>query len=148
MINVLAQLFWFSGNKYFNYPMFREWKYRKVVRIASETETVLKTIIPAIQEWFPAGRYVMQKEGKTRYSSLKTDTGWQVDIMTYEQDAKQFESATLGLAWMDEPPPAKLWGATVSRLRLGGQLILTATPLTNAAWLYDTLYTNPTAEHI
>ena len=57
--------------------------------------------------------------------------------MTYEQDPREFEGVTLSWAWFDEPPPEGIFKATVSRMRKGGIIIITATPLAGSAYLYD-----------
>ena len=67
--------------------------------------------------------------------------------MTYDQDPKEFESISVGLAWLDEPPPYKIYTACVSRLRLGrGIMIMTLTPLMNAGWIYDKVICNTDGE--
>lgn len=90
-----------------------------------------------LKHWFPVGRFTTSKEGKTYDKHWETDTGWEIDIMTYEQDVKEFESATVSVIWFDEPPPEPIFKACVSRLRKGGLIFITATPLTGSAWLYD-----------
>ena len=72
-----------------------------------------------------------------------TDTGFSFDIMTYDQAVKEFESATLGWAWFDEPPPFAIYKATVARMRLGGLIFITETPLTGSAWMFDNLVASP-----
>lgn len=57
--------------------------------------------------------------------------------MTYEQDPKEFEGVTLGWAWFDEPPPDAILKATIARMRRGGVIIITATPISGSAHLYD-----------
>jgi phage terminase large subunit-like protein len=82
---------------------------------------------------------VALKGGKTYVSQFRTDTGWVVDKMSYEQDAREWESATLGLAMFDEPPPRDKYGATVSRMRRGGKIGIFMTPLMQSAWIMDEL---------
>lgn len=69
-------------------------------------------------------------------------TDWEFDIMTYDQDPKEFEAVTLGWAWFDEPPPEAIYKATVARMRRGGIIWITATPLTGSAWMYDEILAN------
>ena len=61
--------------------------------------------------------------------------------MTYEQSVKEFESAPLGWCWFDEPPPLAIFKATVARMRMGGIIFITATPLMGSAWMYDHIMT-------
>lgn len=149
--NLLANLFWPNGNKYFQHEIFKDWPFPKKGRIVSDPTTVQETIIPTLKAVFPKGRYGVQKyetskDGKHYQYHWVTDTGWEFNIMSYEQDAKEFESATLGWFWFDEPPPQPIYKATIARLRLGGVGWITATPLTGSAWMYDEIITNPNNE--
>ena len=145
--NMLANLFWPVDNKFFQQKIFKDWPYPKRGRIISDPTTVTKTIIPTLKEVFPKGRFSVEKysttkQGKQFESSWKTDTGWEFDIMTYDQSVKEFESATLGWIWCDEPPPQLIYKASIARFRLGGVMWITATPLTGSAWMYDEIITN------
>jgi phage terminase large subunit-like protein len=111
-------------------------------RIVSDPTNIEKNLIPTLKEWFPKGRYKTSKAGKHFDSHWTTDTGFEFDIMSYEQDAKEFESATLGWAWFDEPPTEAIFKATVARMRKGGIIFISETPL-YAAWLYDHIIANP-----
>jgi phage terminase large subunit-like protein len=66
--------------------------------------------------------------------------------MTYDQSPKEFESATLGFVFFDEPPPEEIYKASIARLRKGGICGIFATPLMGSAWLYDEIVANPKAE--
>lgn len=135
---MLAHLFWNTGeNPYFTGGFFDEFPYKKKGRIVSDPTNVTKNIIPELKFWFPEGRYTTSKGNKTFESIFTTDTGWEFDVMTYEQDPREFEGVTLGWAWFDEPPPEPIFKAMVSRMRKGGIIIITATPLAGSAYLYD-----------
>jgi phage terminase large subunit-like protein len=136
-----------SKNPYFNYPLYKDFPYPKRGRIVSSATNIEKNIIPALKEWFPLGRYTTSKAGKHFDSSWKTDNDWEFDIMTYEQDPMEFEGATLGWAWFDEPPTEAIFKATVSRMRKGGIIFISETPLTGSAWLYDHIVANPDKEN-
>lgn len=142
--NIVAHLLWGkdSENPYFDYPLFKDFPFPKKGRIVSDPENLKINLIPTLKEWFPEGRYKAKKNGKQYESSWTTDTGWEFDIMSYEQDAKEFESATLGWIWFDEPPTEAIFKASVSRLRKGGIIFISETPLW-AAWLYDHVIANP-----
>jgi phage terminase large subunit-like protein len=136
--NILAHLFWNTGeNDFFEGKLFKEFPFSKKGRIISTPTNVTKNIIPELKTWFPKGKYKAHKVGKLFESQWETNTGWDFDIMTYEQDVTEFESTTLGWAWFDEPPPEAIFKATVSRMRKGGVIIIGATPLAGSAWLYD-----------
>ena len=100
--NILAHLFWNdTKNPYFQGKLFKDFPYLKRGRIVSSPTNVEKNIIPELKDWFPMGRYKTTKGNKKFESQWKTDTGWNFDIMTYEQDAMEFEGVTLGWAWFD-----------------------------------------------
>lgn len=137
-VNLLAHLFWNTGeNQYFNGELFKKWPHLKRGRIVSTPTSIEKNIIPEMKTWFPKGRYKTGKGNKKFESIWKTDTGWDFDLMTYEQDPMEFEGITLGWAWFDEPPPQAILKATISRMRKGGVVIIGATPLSGSAYLYD-----------
>jgi len=135
--NILANLFFGGNNTWFSGGLFDKWDFPKAARIVTESDLVEKNIVSQIRDWFPKGKYTSRKGGKHYESIFKTDTGWDLDIMTYDQDAKQFEGVTLGLAWLDEPPPEHVLKAIISRMRKGGVIIITATPISGSAHLYD-----------
>lgn len=136
--NIVAHiLFGNSGNKYFNHPLFDKFPYSKKGRIIADPATVKETIVPELEKWLPLDRYQARKASKDYACKWETDTGFSFDIMTYDQDIKEFESSTLGFAWFDEPPPLSIFKATVARMRRGGIIFITATPLTGSAWMYD-----------
>jgi len=137
--NIIAHfMYGQSGNKWFEgLELFDKFPFAKQGRIASDPTTIKETIVPELKKWLPYGRYKHDKAGKNYDSIWKTDTGWKFDLMTYEQSSKEYESATLGWAWFDEPPPFEIFKATVARMRTGGIIFITATPLTGSAWMYD-----------
>jgi len=142
--NILAHiLFGQSGNKYFELPLFNKWPYPRRGRIVSDPTTITQTLIPEIKKWLPPNRYRTSKSGKNYEYNWFTDTNFKFDVMTYEQDVSEFESATLGFAWFDEPPPLAIYKATVARMRKGGIIFITATPLMGSAWMYDSFVASP-----
>lgn len=137
--NIVAHIcFGKSGNEFFdNLEIVKNYKFPMRGRIVSDPTTVTQTIVPELKKWLPQGRYKTSKEGKNYEYKWITDTGFEFDVMTYEQGVKEFESSTLGWAWFDEPPPLAIFKATVARMRLGGIIFITATPLMGSAWMYD-----------
>lgn len=136
--NVLAHiLFPNSDNPWFTAPLYKNFPYKKRGRIVSTPTNISINIVPELKRWFPKGRYRTSKKGKQFESVFYTDTGWEIDLMTYEQDPMEFEGVTLGFIWCDEPPPQAIFKALISRLRTGGVMMITATPLAGSAYLYD-----------
>lgn len=140
--NILANLFWPCGNKFFQQPFILNWPYIKRGRIVSDPTNV-DGIIRELKKWFPAGRYKPHKGRKPYEANWKTDTGWEFDIMTYDQLPKEFEGANLGFVWFDEPPPESIYKACIARLRKGGLAFISATPLAGSEWMYDQIISNP-----
>lgn len=134
--NMFANILFPGGNNdYFSHDFYTDFPYPKKFRIVSNEKSIKQEIIPALKEWFPVGRYKTARRGLPFEAYWETDTGWIGDIMTYGQRVESFESVTLGLNWFDEPPPKDVFDATVFRMRLGGKIICTTVPLTDAASL-------------
>ena len=136
--NVIAHFAFESDNPYFEYPLFKKFPFPKKGRIVTDPKNTTG-VIDTLKEWLPKDRYNARKAGKNYESEWTTETGWKWDIMSYDQDPKEFEGPTLGFAWFDEPPPEAIFKATVARMRKGGVIFITATPLTGSAWMYDHL---------
>lgn len=140
--NILANLMFQTDNPWFRGSMFHNFPYRQKGRIITESALVDKNVVSELKFWFPQGKYETSKAGKHFESVWSIDGGmakggWDFDIMTYEQDPKEFEGVTLGWAWFDEPPPDAILKATIARMRRGGIIIITATPISGSAHLYD-----------
>lgn len=143
VVNLMANLIWPGRNSFFNQGIFKAWPYPKRIRYITDPELV-KDIGPFHQEvkkWWPQGQWVAEKASKNYFSQYKAGD-WVVDVLTFDQDVKQFEGGTLGLIVMDEPPPQSIYNACIGRLRLGGMLLVVMTPLTHAAWFYDQVVPN------
>lgn len=143
-VNALANIIWPipGGHKWVKGPLYQYWPHLKNIRIVSDPQ-VVESIIKEMKLWFPKGRYIFTKGRKSYDAYWRTDTGFSIDIMTYDQDPKDFESANLGLIWLDEPPPRSIYKACIARLRRGGLLFITATPIRGSEWMYDEIITNP-----
>jgi phage terminase large subunit-like protein len=57
--------------------------------------------------------------------------------MTYDTEPEQFAGPTLQWTWFDEPPPERIFGECMGRLRRGGLIIITMTPLYAGGWIFD-----------
>ena len=146
LVNLIAHMVFPVGNKYFQQPLLLDWPYPKRGRIVSDPTTIRETIVPALEEWLPKGKYQTWNRGKNYPAYWKLgDTGWSFDLMTYDQDPKEFESSTLGFCFFDEPPPQGIYKASIARLRKGGVCGIFATPLMGSAWMYDEIVANPRA---
>lgn len=144
MVCALAEMIWPTpgGHPWMKGPLFTNFPYLKKIRIISDPH-VVESIIKEMKIWFPRFRYATSKGRKSYEAYWKTDTGFDIDIMTYDQDPKEFEAATLGMIWFDEPPPKSIYKASIARLRRGGVIAITATPLRGSEWMYDEILANP-----
>lgn len=136
VINILANVIWGAKSKYFKYPRYESWTEPKKFWYVSEHTTLKETVRPELEKWFPRGRYNLITNSEYPIS-LTTDTGWQGDFKRYDQDPSKFESATLGMVIFDEPPPEAIYNACISRLRMGGIILMPLTPLFKAAFVKD-----------
>lgn len=150
LVNIVAHLSRPCGNEYFQQPLMLDWKYERRGRIISDTTTISSTIIPELKKWLPKGSWTSKKLGKQYESHFEiwNEKGekftW--ELMTYEQDPKQFESANLGIVLFDEPVPRHIYTASYARLKKGGICIIFATPLSSnigTAWMYEDIVANP-----
>lgn len=138
VVNLLGNIIFGPQNKYFDYPLFRDWPFPKRGRYITTTKAVeeIGPFNTEILRWWPKGKYEPLKGGKNYFSQYKAND-WVIDVMTIEQEVKEFESGTLGLAIKDEPCPKDIHAATTLRLRMGGLDLTIMTPLTDAGWFFD-----------
>jgi len=158
MLNILANLFWNGINVYpyamdmstgeefdgfYHQPLFKKgWppRWPKVVWVIAHIEGQ-KTILEQIQKWWPKDKYSYKefKDGKNATARIITSTGWLILFKTTNMEARAFESANVGIVWCDEPPKQWQFNACISRLRRGGIMVITATPIFEAGWFVDTI---------
>ena len=142
--NIITNICFGPQNDYFKKPLFEKFPYLKRGRIISDPTTIKEKIIPELKKWLPSNRfkehYATEKQGKFWESKWTTDTGFEIDIMSNEQDAKEFESTDLGFIWFDEPSRKDIYIASVARTRAGGIIFWTMTPLEYSAWIEEDLY--------
>jgi len=131
-------------NDWFNHPLFVNYPYMKRGRIISDPTTLKEKVVPELKKWFPSNRYNVKyetyKEGKSYEAKWITDTGFEINLMSNEQEPKEFESVDLGFCWFDEPSKKAIYMGTVARMRRGGTIFWTMTPLAYSAWIKDELY--------
>lgn len=136
-VNIVGNLIWGSQNDWFNNPTFKDFPRPSRGRIVSTHKNIKESIIPKLHEWFPKARYITRKEKQEYEAHWLTDTHSEFDIMTYDTDPEQFEGPTLHWVWFDEPPPYRIFGACISRLREGGIIFITMTPVYSGGWIFD-----------
>lgn len=150
--NIVANICFGTQNEYFKQPLFQKFPYLKRGRIISDPTTLKNKIVPELKKWFPSRRYDVKydtrKDGKNYESYWTTDTGFEFDLMSNEQDAKEFESVDLGWAMFDEPSKKDIYMGTVARMRRGGIIFWGMTPLSYSAWIKEDIYDKADGENI
>jgi len=123
----------FNHALYNNFPI--HWP-RRVWYVSNKDS--LQGIWEEFQKWIPRKYYIPSKGGKTYVSNVYfPGYKWLISFKTVDQDPETFESANISVVVFDEPPPLKLYRASIARLRTGGIVIIPATPLFSAAWFVD-----------
>lgn len=150
MVNVLGNIVLGAktDNPWFDKPLFRNFKFPHRGRIASSKKNVeeVGAIQTEIKNWFPEGSYKASRMGK-QYDSQYEVGDWVFDIMTYEQDVREFESATLGVMIFDEPPPLRILYACIARMRKGGIILIFMTPLDEGGIILEDLTSKDVLEY-
>lgn len=135
IMEIAKNIMWPCDEKWFAWwngdSVFKKWPYpEKSFRITGTPTAVADngSLMIELKKSWPRGRYNLDKNGKSYYSQISTDTGWLGDMMTYEQSREEYEGKTLSLVISDEPPKPTLMGAVMSRL-MQGLWIIGATPI-------------------
>lgn len=132
-VNIFKNVFWQDyQDEFFPHRVYRKWPFEsKQGRIIGTVKNTADDgpIRKEIMKWWPRSRFQADKLGKKYFSHYLTDTEWEFDVMTYEQEPDEFEGPLLSWTWCDEPPPEKLVGAITSRFMGGGIWLITATPI-------------------
>lgn len=141
LVNLLANIVWGPQNEWFDLPLFRKWPFPKRLRVGTEANNMDESgsIDTEVSTWFPKGRYHGLKGGKPWFTSYRTDQGFLIDKMSYQQEVREWEAATLGACFFSEPPSREIFSATVGRMRKGGLIGFFMTPLQHSAWIQDEL---------
>lgn len=129
-----------NENSYLNYPLFQNFPYPRRARIVSTPKNLeeIGAIQTEIKKWWPSGKYQAYRKGR-QFDSEFVAGSWIVDLMSFEQDVSEFESATLGLIVFDEPPPLKILYASIARMRKGGMILIFMTPLDTGGEILEDL---------
>lgn len=122
--------------------MFGEWPWDhaflnevpfKVLIIGQRWEEhIKKTLVPKLEEWWPANRELQTSKNSLGIKSewIDVKTGSVLHIMSNRQDSDAFESADYDLIIPDEPPTEKVHeAATRGLIDRGGRQLFTATLL-------------------
>lgn len=131
-------------------PILQAWKYPKRARIYSKPAELeeIGSLQTAIARLFPKGRYTASK-GRYGYPSVfKADTGWVLDLFSYERDEAEAAGPNIGLQAFNEPMPEPLWKEAMARSRSGGLILGGMTSLFDNPWIVDGLLTKADGKDI
>ena len=148
IVNILKNIFWPNDKKYFDYDHYNNWPYmdgdgtqnkRARIYCTPQNASDAGPIRTEMLKWWPGHgtKWDSTKNSKSYHCIYTTDTGWYIDIITYEQQASELEGPMISLHWCDEPPPAKFIGPIMSRSMKGQLLLLSQTPI--AAYFLDAI---------
>jgi phage terminase large subunit-like protein len=136
-VNMIGNMFYGPQNEWFETDFFRKFKRPSRGRIISEATTIEQKIVPELKKWLKAGTYVARKLNRPFESYWKLMDGTEFDLLTNDQDKKEFESVDLDWIWEDEPPRRDIHHSSIARLRFGGIVIITFTPLKSGHFIFD-----------
>lgn len=131
-------------------PTFSQWKYPKRARIYSKPAELeeIGSLQTAIARLFPKGRYEVSK-GRYSYPSVfRADTGWVLDLFSYERHESEAAGPNIGLQAFNEPPPEPLFKEAVARARAGGLILGGMTSLFDHPWIVDGLLNKADGKNI
>lgn len=99
----------------------------------------LRAMVP--QEALLGGAWEKAYDKQLRVLRFRPEIGSIFQFMTYEQEAKRMGGATLHRVHYDEEPPKRIRSENTMRImKLGGDEVLTMTPLEGFTWTYDEVY--------
>lgn len=136
-VNAVANLCLGPQSEWFERDWYKTFHLKKTRgRVVSTHTSIEENIIPEFKKWLPEDTWWATKSGKMHLSKWHVGKSY-FDIMTFDQKIEEFESVTLDWVWFDEPPPERVLNATLARLRFGGIVFMTFTPLMISGYIYD-----------
>ena len=134
----------------FAHPALMDWKGPKRARIYSKPAELeeIGSLQTAIVKLFPHGKYAVKKGRYSYPNSFKADTGWILDLFSYERDESEAAGPNIGLQAFNEPPPQPLFQEAVARARAGGLIIGGMTSLHDNPWIVDGLFSKADGKDI
>jgi len=136
-VHIIANLVYGPQNGWFDYPIFRNWPYPKLIWYNSTPDTLKDKFNPEFEKLInpfdvvkTLAEYESSKDSKpyiSKYKFLNSD--WELTCKSYEQHPKMFESADVGAIFNDEPARDSIRRALKSRRREGCMTAEIMTPL-------------------
>jgi hypothetical protein len=127
-----------TNNRFGVWSLLPEWTYSRKVWIVANRDNVKENLLDIFDYYIKGTAYDANKDGRHYNAHYHFPaTGFDLYVKTYGQADDSFEFTTVGVVVYDEPPKASIWEAVKSRLIQGGLLLMGATPLFGAGYLYD-----------
>ena len=143
-IQILLNIIYKAQNGWFDIPEYdiARTQFPKKIWYCSEPDAIKLEIEPLFEKMLidRTRTYVQMKHQKDYNSEYRFKNGWQLLFKTYEQSAKAFESETVGIIVLSEPPSEEIWKAIKSRRALGCLVLLVMTPLYTPPFVIDEIH--------
>lgn len=140
LINIIINLIYEEPmSQWFDKPFFKNFKRPCKVRLCSDPATIEGKLVPDLRKWLPKGTYKAYKGQKSYERLWEFNNGSTMDIFSYEQDVKEFESVDRDVILFSEPPDKELFDASIARMREKVFVVIEMTPLSKADWMVDKL---------
>ena len=136
-VHTILNMVYGAQNGWYDYDLFHNFPYPKVIWYCSTGETIKNTVVPELERLLKPDTYDSFKDGKPHTSRISFINGWNIVFKTYDQDPSTYESANVGCIVADEPMPETLWKAVKSRRRMGCVSLLPMTPLYTPPYILD-----------
>jgi phage terminase large subunit-like protein len=125
-------------DSFYNGALYEQWPKGWPKRIWYTSH--IKNLDEAFEEfrkWMPVGSYKEEKKSTSYVAQMTFTNGWVWEFKTRDQDPEAFESGNVGIWIADEPPKEWQYNGAHFRVRMGGIIIITATPVLESAFLFE-----------
>lgn len=111
--------------------------------LSTDLNTLQLSLLSKLREFLPVDQLLNARWDKAYNQQLRIlrfANGSMMQFMTYKQDVQDMGGATLHRVHYDEEPPEIVWEENrVRTMRLGGDHIITMTPLQGLTWTYSNI---------
>lgn len=136
-IQILGNIVYGAQNGWFLKAPFLSWPNPQICWYITTKTGLTDVVVPAMKRLFPPDTYRFDKMGTAVERAVHFENGWELRFFTMDVDPEQMESASVGLAIIDEPAPEPIWKAVKSRARNGMLTLLPMTPLDVEPYVLD-----------
>lgn len=140
LIAILGAFIWpMLAAECFAAPIFQKFPHPKKIWIVSNPGELGMTgaIQSSIDELWPKARYTTSKNGRQYNSVFRSDTGWEIELKSTEQNITEFRGANVGVVAINEPLPEDVFRECLARTRKGGLMPGAMTSLDDEPWIVD-----------